>query len=90
MSVFTINGKNVVSIAGFKNFFAIWFFQGALLSDSENKLINAQEGKTKLMRQWRFTSKEQINEDQIRRYIAEAIRIETSEQKKAPTKRGLN
>jgi uncharacterized protein YdeI (YjbR/CyaY-like superfamily) len=76
--VFTFGKKNVVSIHGFKNFFAIWFFKGSQLNDFESKLINAQEGTTKLMRQWRFTSKDQIDKDLIIKYIKEAIEIEVS------------
>jgi len=73
--VFTFEGKNVVGIAGFKNFFTIWFYNGALLKDAEKLLINAQEGKTKLLRQWRFTAKDQIKEELILEYILEAIAL---------------
>ena len=41
-------------------------------------LINAQEGTTKSMRQWRFTAKEQIDKELPLSYIKEAIAIETS------------
>jgi uncharacterized protein YdeI (YjbR/CyaY-like superfamily) len=77
--VYTSNGKNIIGIAGFKNFFTIWFFKGAQLKDEKKVLINAQEGKTKLMRQWRFTAKEQIDKDLILQYIQEAIAIENSQ-----------
>lgn len=30
--VFTWNGKNVVSYGGFKNYFALWFYNGVFLS----------------------------------------------------------
>ena len=76
--VFTLNGKNIVGLAGFKNFFALWFFKGAQLKDEKKVLINAQEGKTKLMRQWRFTTQEQIDKDLILKYVLEAIEIENS------------
>jgi uncharacterized protein YdeI (YjbR/CyaY-like superfamily) len=45
----------VVGIGSFKSYFGLWFHQGALLSDDENVLINAQEGKTKALRQWRHS-----------------------------------
>ena len=80
--VFTINNKNIVGIAGFKNFFTIWFFKGVQMKDAQKVLINAQEGTTKSMRQWRFTAREQIDKDLILKYIKEAIEIETSEAKK--------
>jgi uncharacterized protein YdeI (YjbR/CyaY-like superfamily) len=51
---YTCDGKNVVGIAGFKSYFGLWFHQGALLKDPKKVLMNAQEGKTKAMRQWRM------------------------------------
>ena len=74
--VFTFKGKNVVSYGGFKNYFALWFFKGVFLQDRYGVLINAQEGKTKSLRQWRFTSKEQIDEQKILEYVLEAIEVE--------------
>ena len=78
MPVFTFNGKNIVGIAGFKHFFTLWFFNGAALTDAAQVLINAQEGKTKNLRQWRFTKQEEINESLILQYIHEAIALEES------------
>lgn len=74
--VFTYNGKNVVSYGGFKNYCAIWFYNGVFLSDPYSVLINAQEGKTKALRQWRFYNTEEIEEDKILEYVLEAIEIE--------------
>jgi uncharacterized protein YdeI (YjbR/CyaY-like superfamily) len=74
--VFTYNGKNVVSYGGFKNYFMIWFFNGVFLEDKYKVLVNAQEGKTKSLRQWRFTSLAEIDENKITEYINEAIEIE--------------
>ncbi len=73
--VYMINGKNVIGLGSFKAYTGIWFFQGGLLKDSQNKLVNAQEGKTQAMRQWRFNSISEIqeNEELIRAYIDEAI-----------------
>jgi len=71
--VYTVNNKNVIGIGGFKNFFTIWFWNGVFLKDDLNVLVNANEGVTKGLRQWRFTSKEQLNEKQILIYINEAI-----------------
>lgn len=72
---YTWNGKNVVGIGGFKSYFGLWFHQGALLKDDASVLINAQEGKTKALRQWRMTSARDIRPTIIRRYVAEAIRL---------------
>lgn len=71
--VFTYEGKNIVSCGGFKNFFAIWFFNGIFLKDKYKVLINAQESKTKSMRQWRMTTFKEINEKKILEYINEAV-----------------
>ncbi|MBF4505999.1 YdeI/OmpD-associated family protein [Flavobacterium sp. JLP] len=74
--VYVYNKKNVIGIGGFKDYFTIWFFNGVFLKDEKKKLINAQEDKTKSLRQWRFTSKEEVNEKDVLEYIAEAIENE--------------
>ena len=73
--VYTINNKNVVGLGGFKDFISIWFYQGVFLSDPEKKLINAQEGTTRGLRQLRFTSITEIerNLEIILQYVEEAI-----------------
>ena len=72
---YTYRGKNIVGIGGFKTYFGLWFHQGALLDDKAGKLINAQEGKTKALRQWRMTSDKEIDADLIVRYVDEAIAL---------------
>lgn len=74
--VYVYNKKNVIGIGGFKEYFTIWFFNGVFLKDEKKKLINAQEDKTKSLRQWRFTSKDQVNEVEVLAYISEAIENE--------------
>jgi uncharacterized protein YdeI (YjbR/CyaY-like superfamily) len=74
--VYVYNKKNVIGIGGFKDYFTIWFFNGVCLKDEKKKLLNAQEDKTKSLRQWRFTSKDQVNEKEVLEYIAEAIENE--------------
>lgn len=73
--VYTVNKKNVVGIGGFKSYVGIWFFNGVFLKDEKKVLVNANEGVTKALRQWRFESKEAIlkNEKFILHYINEAI-----------------
>lgn len=73
---YTYNDKNVLGIGGFKEYFTIWFFKGVFLEDEAKVLVNAQEGVTKSLRQWRFTSKDEINEKLVLQYINEAIAIE--------------
>ncbi|MEA4935971.1 MAG: YdeI/OmpD-associated family protein [Paludibacter sp.] len=74
--VYTYNGKNVVSCGAFKNFLSLWFYNGVFLKDKYNVLVSAQEGKTKALRQWRFTSMDEIDEKKILEYILEAIENE--------------
>ncbi|NUY82380.1 YdeI/OmpD-associated family protein [Flavobacterium sp. MAH-1] len=73
--VYTIDKKNVIGIGGFKSYVAIWFWNGVFLKDSAKKLVNANEGVTKGLRQWRFASKSEIDNDEalILHYINEAI-----------------
>ena len=72
---YTHLGKNVVGIAAFKSYCGLWFHQGALLADKAGVLINAQEGKTKALRQWRFQSKKEIKPRIIKQYIREAMEL---------------
>lgn len=72
---FTHNGKNVIGLASFKQWFCLWFHQGALLEDKENVLINAQEGRTKALRQWRMTSASDIKPHIVKRYAKQAISL---------------
>lgn len=72
-SVYALNGKNVIGLGTFKNHASMWFFQGVFLDDKAKMLINAQEGKTKALRQWRFESNEINDVLLIESYINEAI-----------------
>ena len=71
--VYTLNGKNVVGIGAFKNHYGLWFFNGALLKENTSLLVNAQEGKTKALRQIRFEKGDEINTSTLLPYIKEAI-----------------
>lgn len=70
---YTINGKNVAGIGVFKNHYGLWFFQGSFLKDEHGLLRNAQEGKTKGMRQLNFTKEDELPLDIIKEYVLEAI-----------------
>jgi uncharacterized protein YdeI (YjbR/CyaY-like superfamily) len=84
---YTYNGKNVLGVGGFANFFTIWFFKGVFLKDEANVLINANEGTTKGLRQWRFTSIDEIDEKLILKYINEAIVVEQQGLSITPSKK---
>lgn len=91
MPTYTLDGKNVVGLAGFKSYFGIWFFNGVFLKDEQGKLVNAQDGKTKALRQWRFYSIEDIEQKLIKNYIDESIKIQKEGKKIKPEKsRPLN
>jgi uncharacterized protein YdeI (YjbR/CyaY-like superfamily) len=79
--VYTIKGKNVVGLGAFKSYTGLWFFQGALLKDKAGVLTNAQEDQTKALRQWRFTSAEEIDADLLIQYVSEAIENERQNRK---------
>ena len=70
---YTLNGQLVAGMAAFKNHYAIWFHQGFFLKDNEKKLINAQEGKTQALRQWKFQKGDRIDSQLVLSYINEAI-----------------
>jgi len=71
--VYTVNGKNVLGIMAFKRHFGVWFFNGVFLKDFNKVLKNAQEGKTKAMRHWKFKSMAEIDRAAVLAYMEEAI-----------------
>ncbi len=71
--VYTIQNKNVMGIMAFKSHYGLWFFNGVFLSDPENVLENAQEGKTKAMRHWKFREDDVLDKSLVREYMLEAI-----------------
>lgn len=70
---YTINNKNVCGIGAFKDHFGVWFFNGVFLKDEHGILRNAQEGKTKAMRQLNFKSVEEVDKHILLQYVKEAI-----------------
>jgi len=88
--VYRFDGKNIVGFAGFKNYVGLWFYQGVFLEDSQSVLLNAQEGVTKAMRQWRFSSIEEVkeNENLILQYFNEAILNQQNGRELLPKKKG--
>ena len=87
--IYTLDGKNVLAIGGFKNFFTIWFHNGAFLSDPQKVLINATEGRTRGLRQWRFTSMKDIKPALVKKYIKEAIENEKAGKRIKPERKPL-
>ncbi|WP_178988787.1 YdeI/OmpD-associated family protein [Winogradskyella schleiferi] len=73
MPTYCLDGKNILGLGAFKHHFCIWFHQGVFLKDEQQLLFNAQEEKTKAMRQMRFETKTDINEAAVLAYVKEAI-----------------
>lgn len=73
IDVYAYETWNLIGIAPFKHFLGIWFYDGVFMEDPNGKFVNAQEGKTKALRQWRFTSLEEIKNSKLESYMQEAI-----------------
>jgi uncharacterized protein YdeI (YjbR/CyaY-like superfamily) len=73
---YTVDGKNVVILQGFKEYFALGFFQGALLKDPKKVLV--QLGQVHAGRVMKFTSAKDITAKAatIKAYVREAIAVE--------------
>jgi len=73
---YTVQGKNVILIGGFKDYCSLLFFKGALLGDPHRILVTP--GKLQSGRQIRFTSLQEIvaMEPVLKTYIQEAIEAE--------------
>src|SRR6201996_7570771 len=73
---YTVDGKNVVILQGFKEYFALGFFQGALLKDPKKVLV--QLGQVQSGRVMKFTSAKDIAAKAaiIEAYVREAIAVE--------------
>jgi uncharacterized protein YdeI (YjbR/CyaY-like superfamily) len=83
---YTVDGKNIVIMQGFKEYFALGFFQGALLKDPKKVLV--QLGQVQAARVMKFTSAKEINAaaTTIKAYVREAITIEKAGLRVKPKK----
>ena len=73
---YTVDGKNIVIMQGFKEYFGLMFFQGALLKDPKKLLV--QLGQVQAGRVMKFTSVSEITKKAatIKTYVREAIAAE--------------
>jgi uncharacterized protein YdeI (YjbR/CyaY-like superfamily) len=73
---YTVDGKNIVILQSFKEYFALGFFQGALLKDPKKALV--QLGQVQEGRVMKFTSVKDIRARAaiIKAYVREAIAVE--------------
>ena len=73
---YTVDGKNIVILQGFKEYFGLGFFQGALLKDPKKVLV--QLGQVQAGRVMKFTSAKDIaaKAATIKAYVREAMAVE--------------
>jgi uncharacterized protein YdeI (YjbR/CyaY-like superfamily) len=83
---YTVDGKNVVILQGFKEYFALGFFRGALLEDPKKVLV--QLGQTQAGRVMKFTRAKDITAKAatIKAYVREAIAVAKAGLRMAPKK----
>src|SRR4029078_8636027 len=81
---YTVEGKNIVILQGFKEYFALGFFQGALLTDPKKVLV--QLGQVHAGRGMKFTSAKDIRAKAttIKAYVREAIAVEKAGRRMKP------
>ncbi len=79
---YTLDGKNIVLIHGFKDYCALLFFKGVLLTDRK-KLLIQQTPNVQVARQIRFTEVRQILSLRatLKSYVREAMKLERSGKK---------
>ena len=83
---YTVDGKNIVILQGFKEYFGLGFFQGALLKDPKKLLV--QLGQVHAGRVMKFTSVKDImaKAATIKAYVREAIALEKAGRRMEPKK----
>ena len=86
---YTIAGRNVVIIQGFKDYCALGFFQGALLKDPKKLLV--QLGQVQAARVMKFASAKEIatKASTIKAYLREAVAAEKAGMKVETKPRAL-
>jgi uncharacterized protein YdeI (YjbR/CyaY-like superfamily) len=83
---YTLEGKNIVIMQGLKEYFALGFFQGALLKDPKQMLVRL--GQTHAGRVMKFSSAKDITAKAatIKAYVREAIAVEKAGLRMQPKK----
>src|SRR4029079_1873010 len=83
---YTVDGKNVGILQGFKEYFALGFFQGALLKDPKKVLV--QLGQVQAGRVMKFASAKEIaaKAATIKAYVRAAIAVEKAGLRMEPKK----
>jgi uncharacterized protein YdeI (YjbR/CyaY-like superfamily) len=83
---YTVDGKNIVILQGFKEYFGLGFFQGALLKDPKKVLV--QLGQVHAGRVMKFASAKEIKAKAatIKAYVREAIAVANAGLRMEPKK----
>src|SRR4051812_47671568 len=83
---YTVDGKNVVILQAFKEYFGLGFFQGALLKDPRKVLV--QLGQVQAGRVMKFTNAKDVAAKAaiIKAYVREAIAVEKAGLRMKPKK----
>jgi uncharacterized protein YdeI (YjbR/CyaY-like superfamily) len=83
---YTVDGKNIVIMQAFKEYFALGFFQGALLKDPKKVLV--QLGQVQAGRVMKFSSAKDITAraETIKSYVRQAIAVEKAGLRVEPKK----
>jgi uncharacterized protein YdeI (YjbR/CyaY-like superfamily) len=84
---YTVDGKNVVILQGFKEYFALGFFQGALLKDHKKVLVRL--GRVHAGRVMKFAGVKDVSAQAatIKAYVREAIAVAKAGLRMEPKKR---
>lgn len=85
--IYTLNNKNLIGLAAFKNHLALWFYQGAMLEKNTELLYNAGENKTKALRQIRFNERSEIDPGVIKKHVEETIELHKQGKELKPEKK---
>lgn len=82
---YTLNGKNVIMIQAFRQYFALAFFKGELLDDPDQMLVTPGE-QTQAARQIRLQKATDVNDNRevIMKLIDQAVALERSGKKIPP------
>jgi uncharacterized protein YdeI (YjbR/CyaY-like superfamily) len=83
---YTVDGKNIVILQGFKEYFGLGFFQGALLKDPKKVMV--QLGQVQAGRVMKFSSVKDIRAKAatIKAYVREAMAVERAGLRMEPKK----
>lgn len=77
MPCYTVNKKNVLMLAAFKEYCSISFFKGALITDPDNLMVSPGEN-SQAIKQFKFRSIDDIKKHKIaiQSFILQAIELE--------------